>query len=164
MRETAAESSRKGANGHPVKEKLQSAVEEIRQKTKETGRQVVDETGIKARRLFAEQRNALAGQIEGFAKAFRDTGGNLEEHDFKIAARYSTEVAGEVDRLAEFIREKDMSEIIDSVEDLGRRQPAIFYGGMFAAGLLLARFLKSSAQPEANLREAESRAAELEQA
>ena len=140
---------KKQTEKHPIKEAFQSSVDEVKQKAGETGEEIIRETKSRARRLFSEQRNAVAREVEGFAKAFRDTGRSLEVRDFDAAAQYSAELATEVERFAEYIREKDMAEIIDSVEDFGRRQPTLFYGSMFAAGLLLARFLKSSS-PQPN--------------
>jgi len=145
----------KGSDEHSLKETILSTADEVRQKAQETSKQIAHETETRARRLFSDQRSALAREVEGFAKAFRDTGRNLEDEDFKVAAHYSEELAHEAERLAEYIREKDMSQIIDGVEDFGRRQPSLFFGSVFAVGLLLARFFKSSSPhpdevPESN--------------
>lgn len=144
----ATQPAPKEVDGEPLKEAFHSTVDEFRQKSEETGKQIAAETEKKARRLFTEQRRALAGQVEAFAKAFRDTGRNLDDQDYKTAARYSNELAGEVERFADYIREKEMTEIVDSVEDFGRRQPVLFVGSLFTAGILLARFLKSSSEQE----------------
>jgi hypothetical protein len=42
------------------------------------------------------------------------------------------------------VREKDVNEMLRDVQQFARRQPALFIGGSFAAGLLAARFLRSS--------------------
>jgi len=127
-----------------LKETILSTVGEVGQKAQETGKQIAFETETRARRLFSEQRSAVARQVEGFAKAFRDSGRTLGDQDYGVAAQYSEQLAHEAERFAEYIREKDMTQIVDGVEDFGKRQPTLFFGSMFAAGLLLARFLKSS--------------------
>ncbi len=54
--------------------------------------------------------------------------------------------ARQVDRAAVYLRRSEMRDVVRDVEDLARRRPAAFVGGTFAAGLLLARFFKSSAE------------------
>jgi hypothetical protein len=39
------------------------------------------------------------------------------------------------------------------VEDIARRHPAVFFGGMFVAGLAAARFFKASCETEPGLGE-----------
>lgn len=58
---------------------------------------------------------------------------------------YADEAAAKIDRMATDLRERDLSELADDVRGLARRNPAAFAAAGFAAGLLAARFLKSSA-------------------
>jgi hypothetical protein len=60
--------------------------------------------------------------------------------------------AGEVDRASRYLRRSELRDVVRDLEDLARRRPAAFVGGSFAAGLVLARFFKSSGrQPHEKL-------------
>jgi ElaB/YqjD/DUF883 family membrane-anchored ribosome-binding protein len=54
--------------------------------------------------------------------------------------------AQQVDRASRYMRSSEIRDVVRDVEDLARRRPAAFVGGSFAAGLLLARFFKSSGE------------------
>ena len=70
--------------------------------------------------------------------------------DQPMASEYIERAAQQIERVAEYVQNADMGKMMSEVEDFARRRPAVFIGSAFAAGLLAARFLKSS-------REAESR-------
>ena len=45
-----------------------------------------------------------------------------------------------------YLRERDLEGLLEDVEQFARRRPEVFLAGTFLAGLLLARFLKSSGE------------------
>jgi hypothetical protein len=59
-------------------------------------------------------------------------------------ADYVDKAAGGIDRWANELRQRDLTDTIRVVHDFARREPAVFLGLAFGAGALLARFLKSS--------------------
>jgi hypothetical protein len=69
---------------------------------------------------------------------------HLRDQQHASASQYIERAAEEVDRLASYLDTRNVSEIVHQVEDLARRQPAVFVGGAVAVGFLAARFLKSS--------------------
>jgi hypothetical protein len=70
--------------------------------------------------------------------------GNLERDHRDLVAQYAHVAAEQINRAAHAIDRRNMDEITSEVEAFAQRQPAVFIGGAFAAGFLLARFLKSS--------------------
>jgi len=50
-----------------------------------------------------------------------------------------------VDRVSRYLRDKDLPALVRDTEGFARRHPDLFLGGSLVAGVLLARFLKSSA-------------------
>src|SRR5690606_40974563 len=60
------------------------------------------------------------------------------------AARAAEQAAGQIARLSQGLKNKDVGELMNDAQRLARRQPALFVGGAFTLGLLGARFLKSS--------------------
>jgi hypothetical protein len=94
-------------------------------------------------RLSSQKDRALDG-VGGVTQAIRQTTQTLRDQQHDVVARYVEQVAGQVDRMAQSLRQKDIGELLDDAQRLARRQPALFVGSAFALGLLGARFLKSS--------------------
>jgi hypothetical protein len=51
--------------------------------------------------------------------------------------------AEQADRFAAYLRETDARQMLNSVEDMARRQPLLFLGGAFVVGVAAARLLKA---------------------
>ena len=51
-------------------------------------------------------------------------------------SRYINQAADRVDEVASFLHDSELSDIVGTVEDFARRQPAAFLGGAFALGIL----------------------------
>ena len=62
-----------------------------------------------------------------------------------MVAAYTQGVADKIEQLASALRGRDLPQLARDVEQLARRQPALFIGGAFSVGLIAARFMKSSA-------------------
>lgn len=102
-----------------------------------------------------EQRHRAAHQLSDVAETIRSTGERFPEGADGIT-RYINQAADRVDEVASFLHDSELSDIVGTVEDFARRQPAAFLGGAFALGILGARFLKSSQQgtmPREEMRE-----------
>jgi hypothetical protein len=81
------------------------------------------------------------------AQALRETSGRLGTQKETAATDYVMRAADGVDRVAQYIRSRDLNRVVQDVESFARREPAIFLGGAFVAGLIGSRFLKSSGAP-----------------
>lgn len=96
-----------------------------------------------------QQKHRAAEGIHEFARSLHDMAGSLDEQQRDLTARYTHAAAEQLERAARGLEQRSMGDMLADVEHLARRQPALFIGGAFAAGFLLARFLKSSAEGEA---------------
>lgn len=106
--------------------------------------QALDKVEEKATSQAETQKVRAAEMVSQAAQAIHQTGDQLRQQDQQSVARFADMAAGRLDNLSGYLRQKDVQEMIDDVQDMARRQPMLFLGGAFAAGLLAARFLKSS--------------------
>jgi len=106
----------------------------------------------KAEAAGEEQKQRVAREAEGLAQALHKTSGELaQEHG--AVGQYTDTVASQIDRFAEFLRQRDLVAMARDIEMFARRQPALFLGGAFTAGLVAARFMKSSSAQASTSRE-----------
>ncbi|TLU70768.1 hypothetical protein [Lichenicoccus roseus] len=84
------------------------------------------------------QKQSLADQLEDIAQAVHRSGAELEGHQ-DWAARLVERGAAELSTIASTLRHNDVPALMENVQDLARRQPALFTGASFAAGFALAR-------------------------
>jgi len=103
--------------------------------------------GAKAQAVGAvEQRKTTAAESLGnVAGALREAAQKLEEGAGPLGS-YAGGAADQVDKVARYLREKDLQALARDTETFARRHPEVFLGGAFLAGVLAARFLKSSSQ------------------
>jgi len=96
--------------------------------------------------LVGERKDRAAEQISNFAGSLRDAARKLEEGDGGATAlgRYATTAAEQVDRVSQYLRDRDLNSFVRDAETFARRHPDVFLGGTFIAGLVLARFFKAS--------------------
>lgn len=94
------------------------------------------------------QKDKATDGLGTVAHAFRETTNKLRSDNHDVVARYAEQAADQIERLSQRLKNKDVGELFNDAQQLARRRPALFVGGAFAVGLLGARFLKSSAQPD----------------
>lgn len=82
---------------------------------------------------------SLAGAVRGMSQPLRD-GGQPQIAD------YVNKAADGIERWASNLRQQDLEDAVRAVQQFARRQPAMFLGLAFGAGLVAARFLKSSSR------------------
>jgi hypothetical protein len=97
-------------------------------------------------RLADEQKNAGAQRISGLARAVHGAANNLEP-DWPQAAQPLHDAAAALERASTALRERSVVDLMDGVGKFAHAQPVAFFGGTVLAGLVLARFLKSSTEP-----------------
>lgn len=107
----------------------------------------------KSRSLFEQQKENALGQVGSVAHAIRNTASNLQGEGQDQTAHYVQMIADQLESFGGRLRNKDLDTLLSDAQDLARRSPATFIIGSVAAGFLLARFLKSSAQPQAMRRD-----------
>ena len=109
---------------------------------------VVDRVKDGATAQLNTQKSRAAAGLDSVAQAVRQTTQQLRSEQHETVAQYIDQAADQLERFSSRMRDKDVSEILRDVQQLARRQPALFIGGSFAVGLLAARFLRSSQENE----------------
>ncbi len=134
-------STTQGITGQ-ARDKASQVVDQAQQTTS----QVVDQARGVATSRVASQKDRTAESLGSVAQALRQTGQQLREQDQAGVTDYVESAANQIERISGYLQNRDVGELIDDVEYLARRQPALFLGGAFVLGLIGARFLKSSSR------------------
>lgn len=122
--------------GRELAGQARSTLSETAQRTRSAASTAVDRGTTRA-----------ATDVRRIASAFRTTTDNLRGQGQGALAGAGDQVANTVERLADYLERADADTLRRDVGNFVRRQPALALGGLFAVGLLAARFLKSS-EPE----------------
>lgn len=85
-----------------------------------------------------DHKDDAAGAIEGIADALKKTAGNLDGQQDWIA-KLVERGSGELSDLASTLRSNDLQGLLGKLQDLAKRQPAVFAGAAIAAGFAAAR-------------------------
>lgn len=102
------------------------------------------------------QKNKATDGLGSVASAVRGTSQRLRDEKHDTVARYVDQAANQIERFSNGLRQKDVADLMNDAQRFARERPALFVGSAFAAGLLGARFLKSSSE-RSGAREAEYR-------
>jgi hypothetical protein len=99
----------------------------------------------RARRVAEQQKKAGADQIGGVARAVHGAAREIEQ-ELPQAAGFVHDAAAKLEGAAASLRERSIDDLVRSLNNFARNQPAAFFGGAVLAGFALSRFLKSSAE------------------
>jgi hypothetical protein len=127
--------------------------QEVAQQGQQKASEYAEQGREKAKGQIATQKERASGELQGIARALQQTGSQLREQDQDSIGQYAEQAAEQVERLSNYLSEKDSEQLLSEVEDLARNRPAVFLGGAFILGAAAARFLKSSAGQTGDLRE-----------
>jgi len=94
-----------------------------------------------------EQKSKVSENVSRYSSVVRGVAEKFREEENTQIAGYADQMADQLDRLAGYLSWRDMNGLLNDAQDMARRRPDVFYGGMFVAGLALSRFLKAS-RPE----------------
>ena len=109
---------------------------------------IVDRVKQSATEQLTNQKDRGIDALAGVAQAVRSSTQRLRDEKHDTIASYVDRAADQIDSWSRRLKEKDIDELLTDVQQLARRQPAVFIGSAFALGLVGARFLKSSQQNE----------------
>ncbi len=125
----------------------QQAHKAVDQATQQAG-QMIDAVQQQASSLVSNQLGYASSQVSSVARALSAAGKELRNEEQGTLAQVTDQAATQLENISNYLSNGDINGIIYDVEDFARREPALFVGGALAAGILLARFFKSS-QPSA---------------
>ncbi len=146
-----------------TKEKVQEVATRTQQKVNETAgaaQQKVSETaavakeqvtrkaaqvGEQAKSTVDSRMNEVAQELGSVADAVRQTTHEVAGDDNAAVARYGERLAGQIEGISSYLNNNGVEEVLGDLQDFARRQPAMFLGGAFMLGIVVGRFLRSSA-------------------
>ncbi len=103
------------------------------------------EAQSRATGIMKQQMSAGADYVRMVSETAHNAASGLEEKAPELA-RMVHHMADRANRFADDLRKRDIDDVLDMTWDYARRNPRVFIGGAIAAGFLLARFAKSSAE------------------
>jgi hypothetical protein len=130
--ETASQAAEQSGREN-VGERLSGIVENLKENITETGKQ----------RIETEKQSAAA-QANRLAEVAEHATEDLHRGNFASLAGYTEQLASNLKNFADSLRNRSIEQLIDDTRRAARRNPELFFLGSIAAGVVLARFLKSS--------------------
>ena len=119
---------------------------EVASQVKDQAVHLQDQVAEQATSKLDERKDQATSGLGDVSQAVRKTGEELRSRDQAMVAGYVDQAAEQLDRATQYLRNRDVRELVSDVESFARREPTLFIGGAFALGVLAARFLKSSGQ------------------
>jgi hypothetical protein len=98
---------------------------------------------------FADSTGRVAERVSTVADTLKSSSEDLRGRGEERVSQYVEQAADQVERIAAYLQDTDVADVVHRVERFARREPAVFMAGAFAVGFLASRLLKSS-QPETN--------------
>ncbi|TDR93243.1 hypothetical protein [Enterovirga rhinocerotis] len=144
----AARSSSRQAEEKPVDlgsvaDEVKSAAHDLKSAAVDQGRQFFQGAKDQATGFADRRKDEAAQSVSDIATGLRETGRSFGERP-SIQAFVESAADG-LDQLAGGLRERSFGDLYDEAEAYARRSPAVVGAVALAAGFLLARFIKSSA-------------------
>lgn len=128
--------------GEHLKQQAQAAVEQGQQ----IAGQVVDKARDQVKSQAATQKDRVSSALEDVAQALLLTSRQLRTQGQDHIGNYGDRAAEQVTRASTYLKQRDLDQVVREAADFTRSRPALVVGTAVTLGVLLARFLKSSAQ------------------
>jgi len=128
-----------------VREQIGEQVGPAADKVQEKAGQAFGQVRQQVTSQLDSQKDKAAEGLTQAADAVRKTTEQLRQQEqMGAVANYAEDAAETIERLAGFLRERDMSQLMSETERFARQRPTMFLASAFTLGLVAARFLKSS--------------------
>ena len=138
-----------GQGASSAKEQVGQAVDEIAsraapvvEQTQEKAGQALDQAREQATTLLEVQKERAVDGLDAVVHAAHRTSQQLRVDGQETVAHYADQAAQRAERLAGYLREHEVGDLVDELEDFARRQPQLFLAGGLALGLIAARFFE----------------------
>lgn len=137
-----------GATGNQGGAGEKGGGQDLLQQAKQTTGEIVNQVQERAGSQLTRQKENAATELTTIVNAVRRFGESLGGEETgpiaRYAAQYGDKAAENLERLSTYIREKDPKELLNDVQNFGRRRPAWLLGGAFILGFAGARLIRSS--------------------
>ena len=91
------------------------------------------------------QRQKVSANLEQFSSALRQTSQSLASSENQLAVNAVDWTSQKIESLAAYLASRDLAGMTDDARVFARRRPQLFLGGMFVAGVGVARYLRAGA-------------------
>lgn len=108
--------------------------------------ELVEQVKHEGQDFLSDRKGIVAEQFANVSGAIRRAAEKLHDTDSAFLGGYVDRAADTVETMGKYIEERDAHDVIEDVGVIARRQPLLFAGGMFLAGLAAARFVKAAAE------------------
>ena len=125
-----------------ARETITNTARETAARIKSAASETASRAKTKAQDIAHESKQQAADRIGGYGTAMRDSARAFEQKDPNIAWA-TNQVADRIERVASYVRESDFDQLRRDGEDIARRHPVAFFGGMLVAGLVVGNLLKA---------------------
>lgn len=132
-------------SGQGIGRKAQAAIHDVTTSIKGSASQAAARAREMAGEVAQEQQNHMAGKMDTVSAALDETAGSVRPQDPNIA--WLTEQASaRLQTAAEYVRSASWERLRHDGQDLARRHPWAFFGGMFAVGVVAGAIVKAGVQ------------------
>jgi hypothetical protein len=125
-------------------DKTRQSTAEAAEQLKNMGAEALGKARQQAEHAAGTQKEYLIERLSHCGAASRKAAEQLRNDNDTGMAHYADVIADQFDKGVSYIRSHDLRAVARDAENLARRHPEVFLGGMLIAGLGLARFLKAS--------------------
>lgn len=126
----------------------QGQEKDLLQQAKQAGGEIMNQVQQRAGSQISQQKDSAASDLSTVVNAVRRFGESLSTEAngpiARYAAQYGDKAAQNLERLTTYIREQDPKQLLNDVQNFGRRRPAWLVGGAFVLGFAGARLIRSS--------------------
>ncbi len=129
-----------------AKEQAKQQGQQLTRQAREQADELATRGGEQVKTQLSNQKHEASQRLTPIQTALRETGQQLRKQGQNSTAGYADGAADRVERVAGYLRETEVDEMVDEARGFARSRPAVFLGGALALGFLGARFLKSSSQ------------------
>jgi hypothetical protein len=159
-RESASVPSPGSTETSRIVDEARSQIEELKESARKEGSAAVDQIKSAAQSavhraqdtgqsFVKNQKENLASRFSEYANAVQSMSEKLRGEDDNILAAPAEKAAESLNRISDYLRQKEPAELLDDLESLARRRPDLVFGGLFVVGFAAARFFKASRRQRA---------------
>ena len=124
---------------------LQGDVEGLADVAAERGRGLLDAARLQAQSYVEQRKSDAAQSVHDLAQTIRNSGRDLGDKP-NVRAFFDSAADG-LEQLGSSIERRSLGDFYNEAESFARRAPVAVAVGTFVAGLIAARFIKSSSLP-----------------
>ena len=139
-----------GAAVEQAKTKVKGKAKEIVEQSQTTATSMADSARGTVKSTLTGQKDNVADHLLATAQAIQSASDQLKEHGTPFVSEYAEKAVTSITEFSGTLKEKQVEQIVADTEAFARRNPGLYLGAAAVAGLLAARFLKSSGASPTN--------------